>query len=171
MPKDPKNSNNRKNQPKDRLLELKKGSESELEAINKNYAKASLANYALRQISKHSPSDINIVFTDKPAIKSMLSQIGDIDEIYTKMTRMMGDAKLPEYLTSFQKKMDEVEKLLTEFTEHFYTLNIGNGKSIENWKKEKAKTEADEAKDEKKVKEITSIAKETTKKETVKKKQ
>jgi hypothetical protein len=115
--------------------------ERNLQAIGNNPRKVGLAAFALRQIQRVDPREMNIVFTDKEFLKEKLEKIQEMDGIYLKLMSNVGKEGFLEDLKLFEEKIAAIQKTMDDLLNTFYEKGIGHNSAIKEWKKKQEKTE------------------------------
>lgn len=112
-----------------------------VDEISGNFQAMKSAEYALRQISKVGSYNFNVVMSDKDFTKELIADVQAIDGIQTKLVSKMGSPDLIENLQAFTEGLSKIQKQHKEFIESFFEKEIGNGRDLNNYKKQKAKAE------------------------------
>lgn len=134
------------------LQEALKNIQRYVEDMKGNFRAVKSAEYALRQIAQNGSYNFNVIMSDKDFTKEFLSDAQAMDAIHDKLVSRLGDADLIENLTMFKTGITEIQNSHREFIESFYEKEIGHGRDIEKYKKQKAEKEkASEKAEEKEV--------------------
>jgi len=128
------------------LEDIQSEAQKELSIATRNFSKANLANFALRQINRVDVRELNLVFTDKPFLKKNIESINKIDGIYSRLMAQMGDPGLPDNLREFQELIRDVETAYERVIDAFFAKGIGQDRDIKAWKAAQAEKESGEQK-------------------------
>jgi hypothetical protein len=115
--------------------------ERNLHTIGNNPRKLGLAAFALRQIQRVDPREMNIVFTDKEFLKEKLEKIQEIDGIYLKLMSNIGKEEFLDDLKLFGEKIETIQNAMDGLLNTFYEKGIGHSSAIKEWKKKNKVTE------------------------------
>ena len=118
--------------------------ERNLQSIGNNPRKLGLAAFALRQIQRVDPKEMNIVFTDKDFLKEKLERIQEMDGIFYKLMSNIGKDNFLEDLKMFEEKIEAIDTAMADLIDTFYEKGIGHNSAIKDWQKKKNQSEESE---------------------------